>query len=187
MSEQNVKWYNHGWMYVIGGALLAPVGTLLFDWIRELPVLTTLTLFVNKFLAIANLSVPLYLLIISVVIFNIVWRFLLEIENRKIVGETQRGYLNANHLDTLNYIADRFHQLTFKWDWILNKLTKKYEVKNVKAVCNKVSCDYNELSYIRFDAEFGRYIYHCDKCNTFLMDSYSTADVANEVEAKFEQ
>lgn len=187
MNEKKEKWYNHGWMYVVGGALLAPFGTLIFDLIKELPVLTTIKKLFNILYSISTLTIPLYLCIIIVIGINLAWRILLELENRKLLDTNNKGFLKATHIEMLDYKADRFDRLTFKWDWILNRLTKKYEVKNVKAVCSKQSCDYNELKYFGFEAEIGRYLYDCNICESTLADSYSPTDIINEIEGKFKQ
>lgn len=187
MSKENEKWYNHGWMFVVGGALLAPVGTLIFDWIKNLPVLTTITKLLYKIYSVSTLTIPLYLCLIIVIGANLAWRIFLELENRKLLDTNNKGFLKANQIEMLDYKADKFDRLVFKWVWIANKLTKKYEVKNVKAVCPKQSCEYNELTYFGFEAEIGKYLYECNKCKTTLVDSYSPSDIIDEVETKFER
>ncbi|MCZ4223247.1 hypothetical protein [Pedobacter rhodius] len=81
---------------------------------------------------------------------------------KKIMAGTMESETDIRKM--LNYTADKWDGINYKWDWVYNDLVKQYEVKYFSPVCSNTRCNYFRMNSLKVIGGFGVY-YKCGICN----------------------
>jgi|GEM_PF-4650679 len=83
----------------------------------------------------------------------------------------------------LDYVADKWDGITYRWKWIKNPYINEYEVKNFEPVCTNEGCLYRTLYDMK---KFGLgWFYRCPNCETEYHTLESTKELISKIESKY--
>lgn len=136
---------------LIGSLVLTPVGTGIYDWLKQRPILTTITTwlaaFWNGLTYVWNIQLALGYFVVGglILVFGLIW--LVRISIKATLAEP----------DFTSYKVDKFKDWCWSWSWWYNPTRKKWEVVDMEPYCE--ACQMQMLT--RFD---GRHTYYCPQC-----------------------
>lgn len=79
----------------------------------------------------------------------------------------------------LEYIAERFDEYIWRWDWIYNDLIKRHEIKRIRPCCPVPECNNYDLKRAYKDSDKLYKCWNCDK-------NYYIDISPNEIEKKID-
>jgi hypothetical protein len=189
--NQKEKWYNHGWMYVIGGVVLAPVGTIVFDWIKQIPFLSTLKhLLFYKIEMWVGISIVIITFLISVILISRIkakytFYYLSYYKAKPKISLANNAEKKSREQEMLAYRADKFEGLIWVWEWIYNDIISRHEAKNAVPLCPDLNCKNQKLADKGYDGEFGYHEFKCLNCKLKYQTQYSPQDIEEDIENKY--
>jgi len=173
---------NHPWTIGLGCVLFAIVVPIIFDIIKKLPFLTTLS---NIFFAAYNIigtfftiKTPMYIVVIIIILVIIVEAIYFNHLIKKYV-EKLTPKLPAE--DFIQWNRDKFKKIIWTWKWIYNAQYNKYLIADLRPECNKCSFKmYNDNGYA---------IYICPNCgNIYGSDVFENpSDIRMVIEQRVEK
>jgi hypothetical protein len=113
------KTWNNVWLIAIVGGALA---TLLADFLKQVPLFSTLKIVFNFLLLIITFKISLWVIILLAVTFSGFYIFLKRTKKDEY-----------NNVPFLSYNEDNF-KLKWKWSWELNS-SNKWEVIDLRSYC----------------------------------------------------
>lgn len=145
------KWINHPWTIAIGSVILTLVGTSIYDYLKQIPFLTTLWTFI-KWLAnvtwrFLNLNLKLWLVATIFILYKIVKHWLSR-ENKEVI----KSY------DYTIYTEDIIKGWKWTWDWEFQG--SKYGISRLRVHCP--ACDTPMAYGIDFSGAIKSY--QCPRC-----------------------
>lgn len=164
MSDKNEHWIKNPWVVGIALLILTPPFSGVWDWIRGIPFLTTLTLIWDWFV---NCKLKLWWILLYIIITSLISTIRLHYKNQKLSHKAK------NHIPRtyLRFTAIKFGNYNWRWEWVQDTLTKDIDLANLAPVCPTASCDNNALSISRKEIKKERgfsteaIIHRCDCCD----------------------
>lgn len=145
MSKEKNKFLEY-WL-IIFGAIIGGVVTIIIDWAKAKPVLSTLVSMLKWiWTTIFEYSFSVWQIIVGILIIYLF---------RKIFKK------QTPPPDFLKYRFEIVDGIKWKWGWALNESTKQYAIQDLSPVC--IKCD--TTSEVRYDDLHGYYIGICPRCN----------------------
>ena len=109
---------------VLGG-IIGIILTAIWDFIKQVPIFSTLSKLPNWFWSILNYKIAVWIFIV----FIMLWNFIKIIIQRKSSKEVQN-----NSFDFLNYTEDEIDGNKWRWNW-KKHYTGKYVIENLSVLC----------------------------------------------------
>ena len=149
-------------LYFLLPLAISVFGTLVSDWVKDLPILSTFASILNwlwntVFCAKFSLwQIILFLLILFFVLLRIS-----KVKNEK---DSKPKFLD--------YTSDRIAGLHWSWRWILNSRQNAWVVDNLKPQCS--TCE--TLMHYKYEG-YGTYNARCPRCEQSYFDIKSHEDI----------
>jgi len=147
---------------IIGGlvAIFSFALPTLYDWIKNLPFLTTLKNIGHIILSILIIDVKIWHVIIFTIILILLPLIIIPIIASK--KSSTRTPITKSPIFA-SYTEDKFKKWKWSWDWILKN--DIYEIENLQAHCP--DCD----TILMQDINFSYMEYTCPRCNYFARNA----------------
>jgi hypothetical protein len=120
------KFFKNVWIQIVLGGALA---SLLFDWIKAVPILTSIKWVIGSILSVLNIQLSLWFILLAVLIGVLVVWLVINISVSKILPKYVEEYRH-----------DTFRSWIWKWDWEQNSSSKKWEITNLRPYCQYCNC-----------------------------------------------
>lgn len=124
------KWINSPWTIGLSSAILPVVLTIITDYFKRVPILTTiksvLETLLNLFLSILNIELRVWWLLIALILMVSILYLIIRIKQVKIIAP-----------EFTKYKEDRFKKWRWTWNWEYNSYRKGWEIMHLTAHCPK--------------------------------------------------
>ncbi|MDT0293971.1 hypothetical protein ACFQ3R_11320 [Mesonia ostreae] len=155
-STSNKKWFNGA----IGTIILSLIAAIIYDYIKEQPILSTITTISNniwRFIKnLFSVEIQLWLIISLLLLYKIIKWFYIKVQKSKIPELPE---------NLKNYKADDFKNWKWKWDWKWDSNKAKWKIINLWPFCKK--CDIELLD----KSNFIQSAMKCPKCEQYFQES----------------
>ncbi|MCG2612596.1 hypothetical protein LZZ90_13885 [Flavobacterium sp. SM15] len=151
---------NNEYKIAIFGAFASIIFTAIYDFIKAKPILST---FWNLLKWIWNHIFEFQLKIWQILIFFITIWIIKSII--KVFKKPNENLTTQNDADWLNYTEDNINGLNWRWKWIKNVLTHKWNIEDLTIACNKCGTSMHlDDSYV-----YGKTA-ECPRCENRIRD-----------------
>lgn len=149
------KWIKSPWTVSLGTALFSLLGTVLYDYFKEKPILTTINQGVNwlveRFTNFINLEIKLWLILVILAALVLIFILYILIENKKV-----------RKPEFLNYKEDRLKKWRWSWEWKWSETRKAWIISNLEPHCPNCGTTLMEDSNALMFHGFG-----CPRCDFY--------------------
>lgn len=192
ISEKSKWWKTPPYSNIVGGlSVLAIAGIIKisYEWITAPTALTSVkgfwNLIVSSFSYVLNYELKFWWLLSLLLTISII-RYVLRNRNRPI-KLIINGKDSEDISKMLNYTADKFDGLIWKWEWKFSSILNRYEVKEAIPLCNNnnVKCKNSDLVQDGYNGEFDLYDYNCKVCGKIYSSENEPSDIENMIENKY--
>jgi hypothetical protein len=168
MNKGQEHWAKSGWAISIGTALFSLLLTMGYDYLKQIPVLTTVSFWLKWILstvcAILNFNIKVWWIIVTIIIGFVI----IYLIDKFFSNKNTESYKP----DFYNYKEDKLKKWRWSWNWVVDHKQKSWVISNLKAHCP--DCDTQLIPY--YDTFSGTY-YNCPRCN-FNATDYQCEDPA---------
>lgn len=158
------SWWNSGWGISIGTAVFSLLLTIVYDYAKSNPILSTISSILVRIwewlILVLNFNIKLWWLLAAILIIVLVILYLIAASK-----ETDLPSF-------LEYKEEKFANWKWSWSWSLNARSGKWNISELVAHCPK--CD----THLVQDSSFYRLYFNCPRCG-FTPNEYSTDDPKN--------
>lgn len=153
MTEKKTKWYNSTWIVTIfGGIITTTVGTLVYDWAKQKPILSTLAQLSKTFWTYVVTFITFKLPLWTVVVVAFLAWVVRKISSKKKKTESKPAFWN--------YREDKFKNWIWRWDYGINIMERQYEIRNLQPYC-----PYDDTQLVN-KSTYLQAAFECPRCNT---------------------
>lgn len=192
MSSEKTKWYKTPpYSNIVGGVSVAAilgVLKLVYDWYTKTPILITFKewfdFIISGFAFVLNFEIKvwwiaaflLYLIILNYTKNKYITISKISIKNIPLTSneddlsdedlqnaDIQHENYQRKMARVLEYTADKFNRVIWRWDWAYNDLIKDHEIKNLSPTCLNIDCNHSPMEFSN-RATPHQVWYTCPKC-----------------------
>ena len=138
------------------GALLGVFFTAIYDYIKEVPILSTIKTFLNYlWVNVFEIEIKIWKILFFIILILLINKFF---KKNRIKNKEE------NSLDWLGYTQDLIGEVSWKWYWEYNNLFSNYEIKNLRPICPE--CETSMKLHLNRLEEFA----NCPRCDNEILE-----------------